>query len=748
MTTRDPPSRDYPRPDSPAGDAGREPTQSLNLAPGELPVPSALALALGTHNRELTRIESPAGRGKTPTPPAASPPAPAWPGGLHHEAPDDYLGCVLGSYRVLELLGKGGMGYVYRAEHIKLGREVALKLLRGDYSTRRDAVARFFQEARTVNRVRHRNIVDVTDFVELDDGTTYIIMELLTGTSLGAWARSGIEQARALAVLVQICDGLAAAHQVGVVHRDLKPDNVIIVPTSDGAELAKLLDFGVAKLLNRDDEDVGFQTQAGSVIGTPAYMSPEQAGGMVIDARSDIYSLGAIMYELFCGQPMFRGRSFGEYVRKHLTETPTPPRHTPGGASVDPQLEAVILRCLEKDADQRFAEIGELREALLYLLGVMETHPPIGAPASAAASVSGVRPPARPIPPTPMLPTAPFLHAPTPYSQASAAQVSGTRLGPRAALAGPPPAHPPHAEISGISGPHAAASQLSGGHPQLRSLGGAYGQAPDAHRTATTPLWLWITGGALAVGLGITAAVWYAARPPHAPLAVAHAPDPAGALAATTPPSVPVGHPAPTTPPAPPATLAGTPAPAAPTPSAPPPEPATPAMPIAPAAPIEVRFDSVPAGGVFSDGSAAELCRTPCTFRIDPGDGGPTDHRAFAIKRDGFVDGAVTVELAGGPREFRVVLQHPAEPAASEHRTTKRGPRPSRATPAKDARNARDARDAAAHDAAAHDARPAAARPALKPAAEPAVEPVEPAAKKPRKSIDPADTLDPFRAKP
>src|SRR5262249_28448737 len=160
-----------------------------------------------------------------------------------------------------------------------------------------------FQEAKTVNRVRHRNIVDVTDFIEIPDGPTFIIMELLRGQSLGKWARPGsgakpIDLPRALAVLVQICDGLGAAHAVGVVHRDLKPDNVVVVPTSDGGELVKLLDFGVAKLVNRDDEDIGFQTQAGSVIGTPAYMSPEQAGGMTVDQRSDIYSLGAIMYEL------------------------------------------------------------------------------------------------------------------------------------------------------------------------------------------------------------------------------------------------------------------------------------------------------------------------------------------------------------------------------------------------------------------------------------------------------------------
>ena len=154
----------------------------------------------------------------------------------------------------------------------------------------------------------------------------------------------GVDLPRALAVLVQICDGLGAAHAVGVVHRDLKPDNVIVVPTSDGAELVKLLDFGVAKLLNRDDEDVGFQTAAGSVIGTPAYMSPEQAGGMAVDHRSDIYSLGAIMYELFCGQPMFRGRSFGEYVRKHLTEHPDPAAPDAGRRRDRSALEALILQ--------------------------------------------------------------------------------------------------------------------------------------------------------------------------------------------------------------------------------------------------------------------------------------------------------------------------------------------------------------------------------------------------------------------
>ena len=368
--SREPPSR------SPSSFGGRsrsgpEPTESIaplsdddgwDGAPPELP--------LGTRDGRArsinTRIDSPGARVRTPS--TRPPPVP-------DERVDDRIGQVLGPYRLLELIGKGGMGFVYRAEHVRLGREVALKLLRSDYAKRRDAVSRFFQEARTVNRVRHRNIVDVTDFIELDDGTTFIIMELLRGKSLGAWSRGGFELPRALAALIQICDGLSAAHAVGVIHRDLKPDNIVLVPTADGAELVKLLDFGVAKLLNRDDEDVGLETAAGSVIGTPAYMSPEQAGGLAVDNRADIYSLGAIMYELFCGQPLFRGRSFGEYVRKHLNEQPVPPRTTPGGAGMNPRLESVLMRCLAKDPAARYATAEALRDDLLHLLAAIETRP-------------------------------------------------------------------------------------------------------------------------------------------------------------------------------------------------------------------------------------------------------------------------------------------------------------------------------------------------------------------------------------
>jgi serine/threonine-protein kinase len=486
MTTRDSRSRDPRRPASEGG-SGRDPTQSLEieLQPEDLEAGSQPPLAMGTHDH--TKAESPQGRSKPVSRPeirgSGGRPMP------NADDPEAYIGATLGTYRVAELLGKGGMGYVYRAEHVKLGREVALKLLRADYSRRRDSVARFFQEARTVNRVRHRNIVDVTDFVELDDGTTFIIMELLTGTSLGKWARTGIDLPRALAVLVQICDGLGAAHAVGVVHRDLKPDNVVVVPTSDGAELVKLLDFGVAKLLNRDDEDIGFQTAAGSVIGTPAYMSPEQAGGMSLDHRSDIYSLGAIMYELFCGQPMFRGRSFGEYVRKHLTEQPVPPRQTAMGGGIDPRLEALILKCLEKEPSLRFDHILELRDGLLQLLGGLDTHPP-----GMSATTSGIQ--------LSPLPIAPMQHMPTPISQLSH--------------------HNSAVQYYSNSGMYSGAARV-----------------PEA----PTPWWVWLSGGMFAVAVGIAAALWYAGRTEDKPLVAPRAAPPPPSVAAIAPIEVPATKP-------------------------------------------------------------------------------------------------------------------------------------------------------------------------------------------------------------
>ncbi len=295
---------------------------------------------------------------------------------LFGEFIDPLLGETMGSYRILSLIGEGGMGRVYLAEHIKLGRRVALKLLRPEYAVKKDAVQRFFNEAKSVNRIGHDNIVDITDFVELDANQTFIIMELLEGDDLSDIQRSRDQPMplhRAMQITLQICDALIAAHKTDIVHRDLKPDNIFIVNTPTKHDFVKLLDFGVAKLLGESQDNDSFQTAAGSVIGTPAYMSPEQATGIPVDHRSDIYSLGAILYELFTGHPVFRAKSFGEYVVKHMNNEPIAPRNLANAPRIPAALEAVILRCLEKDPDRRFPSVEELRTHLMKATSTVET---------------------------------------------------------------------------------------------------------------------------------------------------------------------------------------------------------------------------------------------------------------------------------------------------------------------------------------------------------------------------------------
>ncbi len=198
---------------------------------------------------------------------------------------DSNLGSVLGSYRIVSAIGEGGMGRVYLAEHVKLGRKVALKLLRPEYAVKRDAVSRFFKEAQAVNRIRHENIVDITDFVELETGETFIIMELLEGDDLADLTRKADQPMplhRAMQIALQVCDALEAAHRVGVIHRDLKPDNIFILNTPTKKDFVKLLDFGVAKLLGESTESDGWQTAAGSVIGqSPAAGTSVQPGSAV-----------------------------------------------------------------------------------------------------------------------------------------------------------------------------------------------------------------------------------------------------------------------------------------------------------------------------------------------------------------------------------------------------------------------------------------------------------------------------------
>jgi len=284
-------------------------------------------------------------------------------------APDELPpGTIVGSYRLLELLGEGGMGRVYVAEHVRLGRKVALKILRDELSCNPSAVSRFFAEARAVNRISHENIVEVTDFVE-SPGRSCFVMELLNGEDLGLRL---MRQRLPLPVIVdigrQIASALAAVHAAGIIHRDLKPDNIYLVDRSPARSpnFVKLLDFGVAKLIDTIDNGVALHsTAAGQIIGTPAYMSPEQACGLRVDHRTDIYALGVILYEMLVGAVPFEAAHFGELIVQQMTIKPLRPSiHDGRLADIPPELDDLVIALLSKNLDTRPRSMSEVEAHL------------------------------------------------------------------------------------------------------------------------------------------------------------------------------------------------------------------------------------------------------------------------------------------------------------------------------------------------------------------------------------------------
>ncbi len=275
------------------------------------------------------------------------------------------VGSALGNYELVDLLGKGAMGRVFRARHVLLGREVAIKVLNPDLAARPDIVDRFFREARVVNDIDHENIVEVTDFVEAP-GVAYLVMELLDGVSLREILKEKGRKypplSRLLGILIQVCEALEAAHAKGVVHRDLKPDNVFVVKR-DGEDFVKVLDFGIAKL--RDGGDDGASTMSGMILGTPHYMSPEQALGKSVDRLADVWAAGVVLYEVLAGAVPFTAASFVELAMKIREQPPKPlPPKTPRGEKIPPALVEVVMRCLEKKPGDRFRSMSALADAL------------------------------------------------------------------------------------------------------------------------------------------------------------------------------------------------------------------------------------------------------------------------------------------------------------------------------------------------------------------------------------------------
>jgi tRNA A-37 threonylcarbamoyl transferase component Bud32 len=274
-------------------------------------------------------------------------------------------GSVLGAYRVVKLLGKGGMGEVYLALHTTLGKKVALKLLRSSFASDRDAVRRFFKEARAACRAEHPNIVAITDFIENEAGNCFYVMEYLDGETLGERIERGpLSLVETLHIGEQICDALTALHRAGVVHRDLKPANIFLVERK-GRPLVKVLDFGLVKLTGEPTVDQT-ETDPGTVIGTPEYMSPEQVRAVRdIDHRSDLYALGTILYEMATGQRPLQADAVRELLIKVVTVEPTPPSRIAGLERPLPhRLETLIMSCLAKDRDRRPRTAQELLEQL------------------------------------------------------------------------------------------------------------------------------------------------------------------------------------------------------------------------------------------------------------------------------------------------------------------------------------------------------------------------------------------------
>ncbi|WP_043433310.1 serine/threonine-protein kinase [Cystobacter fuscus] len=289
----------------------------------------------------------------------------AGPGGSSIQETQLQVGDILGSYQLERLLGEGSMGQVFQARHVRLGRQVALKVLRSTYAHDGNFVRRFFQEAHAVNQINHEHIVEIFDFVEDPAaGHVYCVMELLRGQSLSELLREErLGLARIRRIMVQVCAALSAAHQLGVVHRDIKPDNLFIAHKSGQPDFVKVLDFGVAKLLTAEGVN---GTLDGTIIGTPTYMSPEQAAGLPVDARADIYAVGTVLYELLAGQPPFVAPNFGQLMVKILTESPPElPTHTPAGDAIPPELAAITLRCLSKEPEGRPAQLAEVITALV-----------------------------------------------------------------------------------------------------------------------------------------------------------------------------------------------------------------------------------------------------------------------------------------------------------------------------------------------------------------------------------------------
>ena len=353
---------------APSGPAASGPVvKAAPLDPTRAP-PPAIDATQGPATRRAGWTESP--EVPAPKPPSDPPPSRRAFASTDSDviaAPiaDPLIGVVVADrYRIVDPLGRGGMGIVYKVEHVRIGKLLAMKLLTGELSRNPEVVRRFKQEALTVSKLSSPNTVQVFDF-GVAEGLTYLVMELVTGEDLARALRTAgpMPFPRLGKVVIQVCASLAEAHQKGIVHRDVKPENVMLLRGKDGADVAKVLDFGLAKL--REGADLNEMTSQGAIVGTPYFMAPEQIRGEPVDHRTDIYALGALMYRALTGHYPFNGPTPMSVFTKHLTEQPVPPAMRAPELAVPFGASAIVMKALEKDPADRYQRIEDLQAALV-----------------------------------------------------------------------------------------------------------------------------------------------------------------------------------------------------------------------------------------------------------------------------------------------------------------------------------------------------------------------------------------------
>ncbi len=285
-------------------------------------------------------------------------------------ASDEYIGkTVAGRYKVESMLGEGGMGKVYKANQIALDKPIVLKVLRQALLSDERTVARFQREAKAASRLNHPNSIGVIDFGQTEDGALYMAMEFVNGKDLHhilsrEWP---LPEARIIRIVSQVLSALSDAHKASVIHRDLKPENIMVEQRRGDPDFVKVLDFGIAKIMDGSGEDGPALTRAGFVCGTPEYMSPEQARGAQLDPRSDLYAVGVILYQLTSGLLPFDSDSAVGFATKHLTEVPPPPSKRRPEARISPQMERLIMKALAKDPNERPQTAEAFRAELLAI---------------------------------------------------------------------------------------------------------------------------------------------------------------------------------------------------------------------------------------------------------------------------------------------------------------------------------------------------------------------------------------------